>query len=1708
MTQTFRRILSLTLALVLTITFFVPACIPSVNAAEPTAGSSVSRVRIDKETKGNWEGNYGKDTAILFGYTWSGDRTQTSFYIDNNYNANDLDLVVAGSGGSTLTSHSYYIGGDLTCYSAEQTDAAVLNMPKSSTEAKFRAYAGGGGPGSISDNSTTYSANFTIELNGTEERLLSLYGDQTHTKDSNGNTTPFQIRIVDKTTGTELFKETLAADTFTGGAYVTYKIAGSVVVYLDKESMDFGLTGCFIDPVSEEAAANTALRVGRDTTTKGSWEGVYGRDTAVLYGYGYTGEIQSSFHIDANTYDLCHAGSSGSSLTTHTYYIGGQLWCYAANESDASVLNLPAGVSGQRFCAYTHSGGSSTEHKGYFCATFDFKMADKKLHQFSIYGNKGLQGTAYLTFQDEKGNVLLKDTLEAGTFANGEYVTYLIPGSFKLTMDKAAMDDGFMGVFIDPVAENPTKDLTATAGTTARSVVLNWAESAGISSGTKILIERAKNGGDWSQIAELDAGVKTYLDKNLEAGATYAYRLRSVCGTAYTWYGAAAQCAVSAYSSTELTFAQSGYTAKSCDETVTVKLQLKTATGSVCVGQSVSLSVDFGHDTQAVETQATDADGYATFPFKPKYMGEATLRAAFADNDEENLMNTTATATLYVGETDWTSAPVIWNISDGVKPGELISLNGYGLKNSEDMSKLVVKCAPHTGEAPKLPPEDAATLEIIQTDSRDGYYLVVKFGEDLTAGAYDVWASNGYGWSSPVLLNTPRPLFISEYQAWCGQAMTISGRNFAASLFGAKTDTKVRLSSGSTAYEQSITYLSPYSMKFTVGTVPTGEYSVEVSNDGGKTWTALECAQTLEIVSSGSDPLGLGYAWMDHFAWESRYDVTDYGADNTDTLDDTAAILAAISEAKATEAGGVIYFPDGDYYISGLEIPANIVLLGESTDGTRLIYNGDGKNMFQSSDDGETNGHQGFARFSVRLADDAIRPDTFFWLGHEWDNNIVGDLNNRTACEIFLYGIDLQYSKTKDAGVNRGLGTVIIAKERFTVQKCNFSGWAASIQHAYVNDYVGYYDNTLNFAQGCLQSTANYFFVEGCSVYGNLDASRENAANSEDTHGVFSRAYAHMEGNHVENVGSFPNIYDGESYCLEATESAFNYGSVIRASENTVSFIPKTGELKEYYALRYGRLAVWITDGRGMGQLRDVASIDPETRTITIRGTWDVVPDATSKLTLCCPLTGSTIYNNTQKNTGKGIYVYGYAHDAVVANNTGTDSEGILVWTAHVAGDCEKPSAYVSVRENSMTGISPGTNDVKISVISQRQIRGGNYYAVSAYGISIKNNLLEGVRGSVSTGKTEAPAASGIVSWSAVKSGETNKDGYCGDNTNLVIENNILKNFDTAITTTLGDYGVVVYGNRFADVGQRVGNTNTSAENTGNYYEYGSDAYDESETADKGLLKEAVAAAGSIDLSKYSDGEEKAAFVAALADARIVLADLNASDSALSAALNELNRAKAALMAENETDTPEPDPDPNPNPSPIYLPTILPAQTWTNPYTDVSVSDSFYDAVKFVTEEGLMNGVSKNQFAPYRSLTRGMLVTILYRMEGEPTVTADAPFTDLTQDWYRAAVIWAAQNGIVNGVGHGKFAPEQALTNEQLMVILHRYAGGKGYQNGQSKDLTAFEDAGNVSGWATEAMKWAAAMNFLSGKQLNATTDAIRADIAQTLMLFCKAYRK
>ena len=178
------------------------------------------------------------------------------------------------------------------------------------------------------------------------------------------------------------------------------------------------------------------------------------------------------------------------------------------------------------------------------------------------------------------------------------------------------------------------------------------------------------------------------------------------------------------------------------------------------------------------------------------------------------------------------------------------------------------------------------------------------------------------------------------------------------------------------------------------------------------------------------------------------------------------------------------------------------------------------------------------------------------------------------------------------------------------------------------------------------------------------------------------------------------------------------------------------------------------------------------------------------------------------------------------------------------------------------------------------------------------------------------------------------------------------------------------------------------------------------------------------------------------------------------------------------------------------------------PFLDVNEGDWFYDAVAYAYENGLMDGVGGNRFAPNSATTRAQLVTILYRMEGQPAVSGDLPFTDVEAGtWYTNAVGWAAQNGIVNGVGDDTFAPGNDLTREQLVTILYRYAETKGYDVSASADLAGYPDGEEIQAYAREAMAWAVAENIIQGMEddtLKPAGNASRAQIATILMRFCE----
>ena len=158
------------------------------------------------------------------------------------------------------------------------------------------------------------------------------------------------------------------------------------------------------------------------------------------------------------------------------------------------------------------------------------------------------------------------------------------------------------------------------------------------------------------------------------------------------------------------------------------------------------------------------------------------------------------------------------------------------------------------------------------------------------------------------------------------------------------------------------------------------------------------------------------------------------------------------------------------------------------------------------------------------------------------------------------------------------------------------------------------------------------------------------------------------------------------------------------------------------------------------------------------------------------------------------------------------------------------------------------------------------------------------------------------------------------------------------------------------------------------------------------------------------------------------------------------------------------------------------AVTPTLPFTDVKSGDWFYEAVQYVYDKGMMTGVSADRFAPASTTTRGMIVTILYRLENEPAVSGGSAFTDVENGaWYADAVAWAAANDIVNGTSATTFAPNSPITREQMAAILYRYAAYKGYDVSQKADLSGYTDAASISGYAKDALAWANAQKLITG---------------------------
>ncbi len=177
-------------------------------------------------------------------------------------------------------------------------------------------------------------------------------------------------------------------------------------------------------------------------------------------------------------------------------------------------------------------------------------------------------------------------------------------------------------------------------------------------------------------------------------------------------------------------------------------------------------------------------------------------------------------------------------------------------------------------------------------------------------------------------------------------------------------------------------------------------------------------------------------------------------------------------------------------------------------------------------------------------------------------------------------------------------------------------------------------------------------------------------------------------------------------------------------------------------------------------------------------------------------------------------------------------------------------------------------------------------------------------------------------------------------------------------------------------------------------------------------------------------------------------------------------------------------------------------------FADVNESQWFYEAVKFVYEAGLMNGEGENTFNPKGNLNRAMLVTILYRLEQSPEIAAAGRFTDVKAgQWYSEAVIWASENGIVNGYEDNTFKPMNNVSREEMAAMLMRYAEFKQIDVSATKDISGYQDAAKVSSWAQQNMSWANSAGLIQGDEhnnLNPKGNATRAEAAMILLRLVK----
>lgn len=864
--------------------------------------------------------------------------------------------------------------------------------------------------------------------------------------------------------------------------------------------------------------------------------------------------------------------------------------------------------------------------------------------------------------------------------------------------------------------------------------------------------------------------------------------------------------------------------------------------------------------------------------------GTATFAVLTAVHGEKANFVTSAAA-------DTAAAPVLYTVTDGVQSGDGVTLTGAYLYGALTINYTL------SGS------NETKTIAAKGDDFGTGTTFVFPYGEE--SGIYEISVKTANGTSQTVSMNAPRLLYIDKDEVYGGQIVNIVGRNMLSSEYGVCDESEafkrliVKIEKNGTSYEltqenggiltgvktakeqcvtnKDILYSNPFktAIRIPEGAL-SGDYTISVSTDNGATYGTLDNGQKLTIVEKkaqnisakvfgndtssfvGNDPLGIGAAWAQDFDYANVYTVSPNSIEGLEYDDAKAKAQSLRSTVQqqissfSKDGGGIIYFPEGEYYLTGIELSANVMLIGAGADKTTVYrVNEAGGQFIQAYT--YSNGQVGYN--NVGIANLTIK-ESAVSTGYP-DHYVLfpqGDAKEKDE-----YGILRKSSQNKFIiGVN-----LTIDEDDFTAKRADKNNTGKS-QRARVS--LNAYKNTV--AKDVVISGGTCFSVEGYS-YVTVENVKYYGPNKIADTPALQGKFAYVENSYFDlnNSGHGPSVRsdtytaytktvrtgdrdkptnDGEAFLTEMPEGYFATGTATASSDASVSLIYEgtnkkcddcTGKISicEHKGLitsesvpRYNNYAVYIVSGTGAGQLRYIdaaksvrndkdGSVIIDYPLASYEQPWQVLPDETSKFTLIAPTKNLTLYEYEAEDCVGSVCLYGNVFDAVVSDCTLKDTAGIYLYESNTG--CSRvtgtdgsvtyvnngritPNANVLIQRNYITGVGANYNVGSDSaqgrggIFIETQRNDATILAMGNAAVVVRGNTLKDCLPDETTDSTHNPP----IGFSMRTQGAKSASAAEADLRYVVFENNVIDGAETGVYAEARLSGLLLRNNEIKNI--------------------------------------------------------------------------------------------------------------------------------------------------------------------------------------------------------------------------------------------------------------------------------------------------------------------